>query len=141
MSPSCFAVSTPLRVWKRRIASLLMFSLQIACAEASVAWPQRSTSTPGVNQRSPQSSPRRMRNAVSDRFISAATFAIHRSSRAPPSMKQTAAGLPLNASLVKASICSSFNSETLHRRRLRVHPADEEEPEDDHGGQDAVAHE
>src|SRR4051812_28446646 len=140
MSPSCFAVRTPLRVWKRRIASLLMFLVQIACADPSVAWPQRSTSTVGVNQRSPQPSSARVRNAVSARFISAATFAIHWSSRAP-SMKRTAAGLPLNASLVKASIWRSFNSETLHRRRLGVHPADEQEAEDDDGRQAAVANE
>src|SRR3954452_24994457 len=117
-----------------------MFSLQIACAEASVAWRQRSTSTVCVNQRRSQSSSRRVRNAVSARFISAATFAIHRSSRAP-SMKQTAAGFPLNASLVKASIWRSFNSETLHRRGLRIDPAREEEAEDDHAGEDAVANE
>src|SRR3954471_5266369 len=140
MSPSCFAVRTPLRVWKRRIAWLLMFSLQIACADPSVAWPQRSTSTVGVNQRSPQPSSARVRNAVSARFISAATFAIHWSSRAP-SMKQTAAGFPLNASLVKASTWSSFNSESLYRRGFRIHPACEEEAEDDHAGEAAVADE
>src|SRR5258706_3384529 len=144
-----------------------MFSLQIACAEASVAWPQRSTSTAGVNQRSDQPLSRGDRNAVSARFISAATLAIQRSSRAP-SMKQTAAGFPLNGSLVKASIwrrrigvevaglpsCQvalrtwqlgnwatrqPTSSESLHLGRLRVHPADEQEADDDHAGQDAVA--
>src|SRR5947209_8927624 len=140
MSPSRFAVRTPLRVWKRRIGSLLMFSLQIACADPRVAWPQRSTSTVGVNQRSPQPSSAEVRNAVSARFISAATLAIHRSSRAP-SMKQTAAGFPLNASLVKASMWKSCNSESLHRRGFRIHPAREEKAEDDHAGQDAVADE
>src|SRR5258706_8215187 len=118
-----------------------MFSLQIACAEASVAWPQRSTSTAGVNQRSDQPLSRGDRNAVSARFISAATLAIQRSSRAP-SRKQTAAGFPLKGSLVKASIWRSFidtKSESLHLGRLRVHPADEQETDDDHAGQDAVA--
>src|SRR5437660_513548 len=115
-----------------------MFSLEIACGDASVAWPQRSTSTLGVNQRSPHPSSPDVRKDVSARFISAATFAIQWSSRAP-SMKQTATGFPLNLSLVNASIWSSFNSEALHRRGFRIHPADEEESEDDHAGRDAIA--
>src|SRR5207253_1745486 len=84
----------------------------------------------------------RFRKAVSARFISAATLAIQRSSRTP-SMKQTAAGLPLNGSLVKASIwrrrITQSTSESLHRCRFRIHPSHEEEAEDDHSGEDAVA--
>src|SRR4051812_24796067 len=77
-------------------------------ALASVACPQRSTSTVGVNQRKSKahaSSTRRTRNAVSDRFISRATCCIHVSSRLCGRM-HTAAGLPLNGTAVKASTCT-----------------------------------
>lgn len=72
------------------------------CALASVACPQRPTSTVGVNQRSAHASVRRSRNAVSAWFISRATSCIHRLSRSSVST-QTAAGLPLKAVSVKAS--------------------------------------
>ena len=45
---------------------------------ASVAWPQRSTSTAGVNQRSSIAVASRHRKAVSERFISRATSCIQR---------------------------------------------------------------
>jgi hypothetical protein len=75
------------------------------CAAASVAWPQRSISTAGVNQRSSQRSPpgeRRTRKAVSDRLFSAA-MAWSTASGSQPSRGQTAAGLPANWRRVKAS--------------------------------------
>src|SRR5262249_42240045 len=75
---------------------------QRTCAEASVACPQRSTSTVGVNQRRFQSEPARSRNAVSARFISAAMPCRHASSRGAES-RQTAAGLPAKGRSVNAS--------------------------------------
>ena len=46
------AVSSPLRVWKRAcVPSGRWPSCHSTCALATVAWPQRSTSTAGVNQR------------------------------------------------------------------------------------------
>jgi len=46
------AVSTPLRVWNRASASIVRcWSSHNTCADASVAWPHRSTSISGVNQR------------------------------------------------------------------------------------------
>ena len=74
-------------------------------AEASVACPQRATSAVGVNQRrSWLPSPGGTRNAVSDRFISAATRCIQPSvTGVSASSRQTAAGLPRKASAVKAS--------------------------------------
>src|SRR5215207_2527487 len=105
-SPALVAVSTPLRVSKcaaasdgRRRAS------QRTCALASVAWPQRSTSTVGVNHRSPnRPAPpsSSWRNAVSDRFISAATACIQGGSTGS-SRRHTAAGLPVKAPDAKAS--------------------------------------
>ena len=79
-------------------------SSQRTCAVARVAWPQRSTSVFGVNHRrlkraGPSS---RVANAVSDRFISAATSCIHRGSRGSE-RTQTAAGLPEKRRSVKAS--------------------------------------
>jgi len=75
-------------------------------ALASVAWPQRRTSTVGVSQRSDQPPAMGCRNAVSESFISRATSFIHGSS-AGASRMQTAAGLPVNGRLVKASMrCS-----------------------------------
>src|SRR5436305_1381080 len=103
-SPSGSAPSTPLRVWKRMA---LVFGTGPAChrtwALARVAWPQRSTSTVGVNQRRSQSpSGRAVMNAVSDRFISRATACIQASS-GTASRTHTAAGLPAKGRSVKAS--------------------------------------
>src|SRR5436305_12750589 len=62
-----------------------------------------STSTVGENQRRSQSpSSRRTRNAVSERFISRATFCIQASS-GKASRTHTAAGLPAKGRSVKAS--------------------------------------
>jgi hypothetical protein len=78
-------------------------------AVASVAWPQRSTSVFGVNQRreNARSSamgfrPRFKRKAVSDKFISVAIDCRTLSLRLS-SIRQTAAGLPAKGFLVKAS--------------------------------------
>src|SRR5436305_1488860 len=103
-SPSGSAPSTPLRVWKRMA---LVFGTGPAChrtwALARVAWPQRSTSTVGVNQRRSQSpSGRAVMNAVSDRFISRATACIQASS-GTASRTHTAAGLPAKGRSVNAS--------------------------------------
>jgi hypothetical protein len=83
----------------------------MACAVASVAWPQRLVSTSGVNQRSAQSASSLVpagsgwANAVSDRRSSAATCCIHASSgHVSASSRQTAAGLPANGRSVKASM-------------------------------------
>ena len=70
-------------------------------AAASVACPHRSTSTVGVNQRSPKRArPARpgTTKAVSERFISAASACIQASS-AGASSRQTAAGLPENGAV------------------------------------------
>ena len=77
-------------------------SSQSVWAAASVAWPQRSTSTVGVNQRSRHPSPSFRRKAVSERFISAATDCSHASARSSGRM-QTAAGFPANGRSVNAS--------------------------------------
>ena len=78
------------------------------CAVASVACPQRSTSTRGVNQRngSWSAASSTTTKAVSERFISAATASIHASSRGASST-HTAAGLPRNGCSVKASTWKS----------------------------------
>src|SRR5947209_124170 len=103
-SPSGSAPSTPLRVWKWRAPPRgASPSCQTTWAADSVACPQMSTSTVGENQRSSQSpSPRRTRNAVSERFISRATFCIQASS-GKASSTHTAAGLPAKGRSVKAS--------------------------------------
>jgi hypothetical protein len=102
-SPRRSAVSSPLFVWKRAVLSgAIAPRSQSTCALASVACPHKSTSVAGVNHRRSNSSPRGTRNAVSERFISAATFCIQPSSRAAGST-HTAAGFPENGSLVKAS--------------------------------------
>src|SRR2546425_707069 len=56
-------------------------SSQSTCALAIVAWPHRSTSTVGVNQRRLNPSATGTRNAVSARFISRATCCIHEGAR------------------------------------------------------------
>src|SRR5687768_2004702 len=71
----------PLRVQKRigSPAVAILAACHRAKAAASVAWPQRSTSTLGVNQRRSNPSPFSTTNAVSDWFISRATSCIHSS--------------------------------------------------------------
>src|SRR5579875_929785 len=77
---------------------------KITWAAARVAWPHRSTSVLGVNQRSRYSPSSGTKKAVSDRLFSAAIACI-RASGSQASSGHTAAGLPLNASPVtKASI-------------------------------------
>ena len=71
--------------------------------DANVACPHKSTSTVGVNQRSAYASPSRTKKAVSARLFSAA-IACMVASGSQRSSGQTAAGLPLNNSPVKASI-------------------------------------
>ena len=104
------AVSSPLAVRKRAgsVGATRPVS-QRTWALASVACPHSATSTVGVNHRSSSSAPSPSpftgvvtTNAVSERFISAATACIHCSS-AGASRRHTAAGLPRNASLVNAS--------------------------------------
>ena len=68
---------------------------EITNAEASVAWPHRSTSTVGVNQRRCPGLAVAHKNAVSDRLFSAA-IACMRSSASQSSSGHTAAGLPVN---------------------------------------------
>src|SRR5436190_2287596 len=106
-SPARVAASTPLRVSKRAVSSAARrFVSHRTCALARVAWPHRSTSTVGVNQRSskcPGSLATTGRtNAVSDRFISAATTCIHAGSAGFAS-RHTAAGLPVNGPDANAS--------------------------------------
>src|SRR5437764_1301816 len=106
-SPARVAASTPLRVSKRAVSSAARRSVSHrTCALARVAWPHRSTSTVGVNQRSskcPGSSATTGRtNAVSERFISAATACIHAGS-AGASRRHTAAGLPVKGPDANAS--------------------------------------
>ena len=88
------AVSTPLFVWNAAVWSRAQWPpSHSACALASVAWPHSSTSTAGVNQRRRTHRLRDgTRNAVSERFISAATFCIHAASAAAGS-RTTAAGI------------------------------------------------
>ena len=96
-------VNHPLRVWKRTVSSGDVRPVNhMANADARVAWPHRSTSIVGVNQRSEYPSSMGQTNAVSARFISLATFFIH-ASFAGFSSKQTAAGLPAKGSFVNAS--------------------------------------
>ena len=71
-------------------------------ADASVAWPHRSTSAVGVNQRRLNASPCGWKNAVSDRLFSAAMSCIS-ASGIGASSGQTAAGLPANGRSVNAS--------------------------------------
>ena len=69
---------------------------------------------------SPLPSGARCKKAVSDRFISAATACIHSAAAGEPST-HTAAGLPLNASAVKASTtCSTRGTATLVAAILQV---------------------
>mmetsp|Transcript_43506 Transcript_43506/g.134455 ORF Transcript_43506/g.134455 Transcript_43506/m.134455 type:complete len:314 (+) Transcript_43506:297-1238(+) len=105
---------------------------QRAWAEPRVAWPQRATSPPGVNQRMSQASPsaapplacRRSRKAVSLRLFSMATACIH-SSSPPRCVKSTAAGLPAMASGVNASTCTKSSSRrTARSRRMSNHCSD-----------------
>src|ERR1700716_4341699 len=106
-SPRLVAVSVPLRVSNFAGFPPALGSVsQRTCALARVAWPHRSTSTVGVNQRSskcPGSLATTGRtNAVSDRFISAATACIHAGS-AGFSSRHTAAGLPVKGPDANAS--------------------------------------
>ncbi len=97
------AVSVPLFVRNdSSLSSGAIPSLQSTCAVASVACPQSSTSTVGVNQRSEKPRLVGTTNAVSDRFISAATFCFHEVGRLA-ARRQTAAGLPANRREVNAS--------------------------------------
>src|SRR5437660_5176142 len=124
-SPRLVAVSVPLRVSKfAGFPSVWGSVSQRTCALARVAWPHRSTSTVGVNQPSskcPGSLATTGRtNAVSDRFISAATACIHAGS-AGFSSRHTAAGLPVkgpdaNASTWKrgARICRGLLDDDQH---------------------------
>ena len=98
------ADSRPDRVWKPMV-SVEPCSVARTCAVANVACPHRSTSDPGVNQRSshsPATTVDGWQKAVSERFISRATSCIHSSSAGAFRM-QTAAGLPLKGRSVKAS--------------------------------------
>ena len=86
----------PERVWNRA-------EPPSTWAVASVAWPHRSTSVIGVNHRSSKAlSGRATANAVSEWFISRATCCMT-SSDGKAASTATAAGFPLNGSLVKAS--------------------------------------
>src|SRR5205814_5830199 len=101
-SPARTALSTPLRVSKASSAAGSPSS-QRRWADASVACPQRSTSTAGVNHRKPyRPSPRGERNAVSATFISLATACIQPGS-APAPTTHTPAGLPPKGRSAKAS--------------------------------------
>ena len=96
--------SGPLRVSKHRgceaVASPVSHK---ACAVARVAWPHKSTSALGVNQRSRQRpGSKGIAKAVSDRFSSAATDCIQDEVASGPG-RHTAAGLPRKASRVNAS--------------------------------------
>ena len=96
-------VSRPLRVANRNGPCAPSSTRQ--WAEASVAWPQRSISTIGVNQRSRKSasgSSSRMTNPVSGTPVSRATAANH-SSDGASSRNSTAAGFPVNGLSVNAS--------------------------------------
>ena len=61
------------KVEKRISSPVTCLCCQRTCAEASVAWPHKSTSTVGVNQRRSKWSGCLTRKAVSERFISLAT--------------------------------------------------------------------
>src|SRR6202051_1472365 len=71
-------------------------------ADAKVACPHRSTSTLGVNQRRSKPPEFLTRNAVSDWFISLATF-FRQGSSLQAGKRQTTAGFPAKAWSVKAS--------------------------------------
>src|SRR5262249_46444887 len=101
--PRRAAFRMPLRV-EKRISSpgLARSCCQRTCAEARVAWPHKSTSTLGVNQRRSKWPCCLTRKAVSDRFISLATAWSH-SSFFHDDSRQTAAGFPAKGRSVKAS--------------------------------------
>ena len=99
------APSSPLVVLKFTAVPVCPSSVKITNAAASVAWPHRSTSTVGVNQRSSQLSlvsPLPTRNAVSERLFSSA-ICWSTASGIQPSSRHTPAGLPLKARSVNAS--------------------------------------
>jgi len=77
-------------------------TLHSTWAAARVAWPHRSTSSVGVNQRMRKPSVSGAKKAVSDRLFSAAT-ACMMASGSQRSNGQTAAGLPPNTRSVNAS--------------------------------------
>ena len=76
-------------------------------AEASVAWPHRSISPPGVNQRRWYPPDSGTTNALSERLFSTAIFRIVPSD-SHRSMTQTAAGLPSNTLSANASTTYCF---------------------------------
>ena len=93
----------PLRVWNA-------VAPPTTCADASVAWPHRSTSTRGVNHRRSYSvSSLGTTKAVSDRCISRAIACI-RLSGGNLSSTATAAGLPAKGSSVNASTTRSVRA-------------------------------
>src|SRR5215472_749682 len=94
ISPCLFrAVRIPLLVEKRISLLVVLPCCQRTWAEARVAWPHRSTSAFGVNQRRSKWSGCFTRKAVSERFISLAT-AWSQLSSFQEGRRQTAAGLP-----------------------------------------------
>jgi hypothetical protein len=105
VSPAKAARSGPLRVWKvNAVAPSTMPVWRSTCAEANVAWPHRSISTAGENQRRPKvvGSSEGERNAVSEMPSSKAMDCM-RSSSSCSRGRQTAAGLPPKARSLKAS--------------------------------------
>src|SRR5262249_47832230 len=102
-SPMRTAFRMPLRV-ENRISSpdLTKPRCHSTWAEARVAWPHKSTSATGVNQRRSKPSAFRTKKAVSDRFISLPTACSQRSSF-HDGRRQTAAGFPERGRSVKAS--------------------------------------
>ncbi|OPY43820.1 MAG: hypothetical protein A4E42_01217 [Methanoregulaceae archaeon PtaU1.Bin222] len=100
---SLAAVRIPDRVRNRIMEPSSSFPvLHMTNAAASVAWPHRSTSASGVNQRRLHPSSSLWRKAVSEWFMSAATLCIQVLSFSS-SVMQTAAGLPQKGVDVKES--------------------------------------
>src|SRR5262245_9142061 len=101
------AARRPLFEWNdASIPGSSRFSSHKTCALARVAWPHRSTSTVGVNQRMSKPPSSGTRKAVSATFISAATSCIH-SSGFGSGRRHTPAGFPWNGRSVKASTWKS----------------------------------
>ena len=102
MSPRRSTTSSPLSVSKTKRAVSGSTKLASTQAVPRVAWPHRSISPPGVNQRSRQRPFSRTVKAVSERLFSIAMDCIS-SSGSHSSMTHTAAGLPSKTRSAKAS--------------------------------------
>jgi hypothetical protein len=106
----------PLRgEWNSIASASVPISPNSTKADASVAWPQRSTSSVGVNQRMAHASPSGTTKAVSERLFSLAMACIRSSGSQCPG-RHTAAGFPRNRAPVNASTWKS-GMDVLIRRR------------------------